>query len=338
MAIDFPENTQLASRYVKQAIPLMIKNGVTPNPCNFALWYAYVANRDMELKRTLDDVVQEHNGVPDEISRDLFRQYVMKDEADLQRNLQESLTMVLQDMLGDVEKAQHGADDFERSLQAGLDTIEGDPENASLEDTIKRLIETTKSVKSVTNGFQNQLQSAESEINELRRQLVEKEQDVYTDQLTKIGNRRAFDRKMVELFQNSDSEMTLVLVDLDHFKKLNDTYGHLMGDKVLQGVGQVMQKVCPENALAARYGGEEFAFLLEDTQDAASVVAEAVRTTLTKLVLRKKDSGEAIDNITASFGVAQKVEGEFPEQLIERADQALYAAKEAGRNRVQIAA
>ena len=68
----------------------------------------------------------------------------------------------------------------------------------------------------------------------------------------------------MELFQEEGKAATLVLVDLDHFKNLNDTYGHLMGDKVIQGVAQVMQKTCPANALVARYGGEEFAFWLKE--------------------------------------------------------------------------
>ena len=111
-----------------------------------------------------------------------------------------------------------------------------------------------------------------------------------------------------------------------------------MGDKVLQGVAKVMQKTCPDSALAARYGGEEFAFLIQGNADAGARVAEQTRQLLGKLLLRKKSDGQVIDNITASFGVAQRTAGEYPEQLIERADKALYEAKEAGRNRVTMAA
>jgi len=334
VTVYFPADMQLASRYVKQAIPLMVKNGIAPNPCNYSLWFTYVTNRDKELKNVLDQMLKEKKKFSEEISRNLFKKHVMKEEINKQEGLQASLTSVLNELVGSVEKAKNGADDFQRSLEKGLECVSGELTSSSLEDTIKLLIQTTKSIKLVTNDFQGQLESAESEITELRQLLHENEQHTYIDPLTQIGNRRAFDKRMGESFQNE--KMSLVLIDLDHFKKLNDTYGHLMGDKVLQGVGKILQKVCPENALAARFGGEEFILLLEDSQDKAFQIAEAIRASLSKLTLKKKSSGEIVGNITASFGIAQKIDGEFPEQLIERTDNALYTAKENGRDRIQI--
>lgn len=336
MTVYFPADMQLASRYVKQAIPLMIKNGIAPNPCNFSLWFTYVTNRDKELKNALDQMLKEKKKFSEEICRNLFKKHVMKEEVNKQEGLQASLTSVLHELVGSVEKAKNGADDFQRSLEEGLESASGELTNSSLEDTIKLLIQTTQSIKLVTNDFQGQLESAENEIMELRQLLHENEQHTYIDPLTQIGNRRAFDKWMTEFFQKEKINMSLVLIDLDHFKRLNDTYGHLIGDKVLQGVGKTLQKVCPENALVARYGGEEFVLLLEDSQDKAFQIAEAIRASLSKLSLKKKSSGETVGNITASFGIAQKVDGEFPDQLIERADNALYKAKENGRDRIQI--
>jgi diguanylate cyclase len=337
VTIYFPADVQLASHYVKQAIPLMVKNGIAPNPCNFTLWFTYVTNRDQELKNVLDRMLEERKGFPEDTCRNLFKKYVMKEDVDLQDGLQASLTSVLHELVGSVEKAKDGADDYQRSLEESLECVSGDLTNSSLEDTIKLLIQTTQTIKLVTNGFQDQLKSAENEIMELRRMLHEEERRTYIDPLTQIGNRRAFDKRMVELFQKEERYISMVLVDLDYFKELNDTYGHLMGDKVLQSVGKTLQKACPENALVARYGGEEFVLLLEDSQEVACHIAETIRISLIKMILKKKNTGQIVDNVTASFGVAQKIEGEFPDQLIERADKALYAAKENGRNRVQVA-
>ncbi len=336
MAITFPEDTQLASRYVKQAIPLMIKNGIAPNPCTFTLWYTYVTNRDKELKNALDRMMEEKKEFSEEISRELFRKYVIKDEIDLQGNLQESLTSVLHGLMDSVGEVKNGTDNFQRSLTGGLDNISGEVNQSSLEDTIKLLIETTQSVKDVTDSFQDQLKNAETEIAELRQLLHEEIQHTYLDPLTKIGNRRAFDRRMLELFQQEKETVSLILIDLDHFKTINDTYGHVMGDKVLQGISIAIQNVCSEATLIARYGGEEFAILLEDTQEAAYHTTQAIQVAFSKLILKKKNTGEIVENITASFGLAQKLEGEFPDELIERADKALYTAKENGRNQIQI--
>ena len=223
MTFYFPADTQLASHYVKQAIPLMIKNGIPPNPCNFTLWFTYVTNRDQELKNALDQMLNEKRGFPEETCRNLFKKYVMREEVDLQEGLQASLTSVLHELVGSVEKAKNGADDFQRSLEESLECVSGDLTSSSLEDTIKLLIQTTQSIKLVTDGFQDQLESAEKEIIELRQLLHEKERHTYIDSLTQIGNRRAFDKRMTELFQGEKKIMTLVLIDLDHFKKLNDT-------------------------------------------------------------------------------------------------------------------
>lgn len=338
MALEFPENTVLASRYVKQALPMMIKNNITPNPCNFALWYAYVSNRDIDLKATLDNSIEKDGTCSETLSRELFKKHVIKEEIELQKNLQDSLSNVIQELTGSVSDTKTGADDFTRSLEESLETMISDPDPIHIQDTVKNLIESTKAASNLADGFQSQLQAAEEEISALKEQLEQKEQDAYLDALTKVGNRRAFDKRLIELFQDETKTATLVLIDLDHFKALNDTYGHLMGDKVLQGVAEVMRKVCPDNALAARYGGEEFAFLVEGPADIGAEIAENTRQMLTKLLLRKKSSDQVIDNVTASFGVAQRTSGEFPEQLIERADKALYEAKESGRNRVNLAA
>ncbi len=337
MALEFPEDIILASRYVKQALPIMIKNQIPPNPCNFALWYSYVSNRDYLLKQKLDETIAKEGTCPENTTRMLFERHVIKEETDLQQHLQDSLSSVIDDLSGDVQKTQSGAKEFGRSLEQSLNTLIAESSPKEIEETVKDLIENTKIASVFTNNFQQQLQAAEAEISALKKQLIEKEKDVYIDALTQIGNRRAFDKKLVQLVQ-SDEPATLVLVDLDHFKNLNDTYGHLMGDKVLQGVGQVLTKICPENTLAARYGGEEFAILISGEASEGFDIAENVRAMLEKLLLKKKGSDEVIDNVTASFGVAQRAEGEYPEQLIDRADKALYSAKQAGRNRVELAA
>lgn len=317
---------------------MMIKNKITPNPCNFALWYAYVSNRDLALNKKLDITIKEKGTCPDVVSRELFKKHVIKEEITLQKNLQDSLSNVVQELVSCVNDTKSQSNTYTQFLETSLTEILADPDPTHAQETIKSLIKTTKDASHLANNFQLQLQTAEKEIAALKQQLDQREEDAYLDALTKVGNRRAFDRRLVELFQHADADATLILVDLDHFKKLNDTYGHLMGDKVLQGVAKVMHKTCPANALAARYGGEEFAFLIQGNADIGATIAEQTRQLLAKLLLRKKSDGQVIDNITASFGVAQRNAGEYPEQLIERADKALYKAKEAGRNRVAMAA
>lgn len=337
MALEFPENKATAARYVKQAIPMMVKNNIVPNPCNFALWYAYVSNRDAELKVALDETVAAQGTCPADITEKLFKQHVVKEEMDVQQSLQDSLTNIVQELAGDAENTRLSADDLTENLESSLNTLANTDDPEQILGAVEKLITSTKATSKVVNNFQQQLSAAELEIGALKMQLQESEQDAYLDALTQLSNRRAFDKRLYALCEDEDKSATLILIDLDHFKKLNDSYGHVLGDKVLQGVGQILNELCPQGELAARYGGEEFALILEGNGKGYEL-AETIRLQLQKLSLRKKNSDQLIDNITASFGVAEKLAGEYPEQLIERADQALYAAKEGGRDRVEQAA
>ena len=225
MPLEFPEDTTLASRYVKQALPMMIKNKITPNPCNFALWYAYVSNRDLALNKKLDITVKEKGTCPDVVSRELFKKHVIKEEMTLQKNLQDSLSNVVQELVSCVNDTKSQTNTYTQFLETSLTEILTDPDPTHAQETVKSLIKTTKDVSHLANNFQLQLQNAEKEIAALKQQLDQREEDAYLDALTKVGNRRAFDRRLVELFKNADADTTLILVDLDHFKKLNVTFG-----------------------------------------------------------------------------------------------------------------
>ena len=263
MSLEFPENETTASRYVRQAIPLMVKNKIAPNPCNFALWYAYVSNRDFDLKVELDNTIAKNGTCAPPVTRDLFRKYVIKDEIEHTQQLQNSLGDVVQDLLGDVANTTSGTDAYCHDLEESLDTLLHDKDPEHIKAVVQKLITVTESTNEVMSGFQSQLKLAELEINTLKAQLEQKEKDAYIDALTNISNRRAFDQRLFSMCEDRDCDTTLVLVDLDYFKKLNDNYGHLLGDKVLQGVAEVLKKASPDNAHPARYGGEEFAILLE---------------------------------------------------------------------------
>jgi len=127
---------------------------------------------------------------------------------------------------------------------------------------------------------------------------------------------------------------SVIILDIDHFKKFNDTFGHKIGDEVLKMVGSALKKGVKGSDIAIRYGGEEFVILLPETIcDNACILADKLRIRLAVRPLRDALTGKEITKITASFGVAEIKPNDNPESIMERADRALYAAKEAGRNR-----
>lgn len=161
-----------------------------------------------------------------------------------------------------------------------------------------------------------------------------------TDGLTGVYNHRHFQQLLgVALAQSylQASALTLVLFDIDHFKRVNDTYGHLFGDLVLREVAQIARRHAPPAALVARYGGEEFAVVLPGVgTDAAVAFAERLREAVAGHTILDYQTGKQLQ-ITISLGVATYQLGQGKSRLIARADEALYASKRSGRNRVTVA-
>lgn len=155
-----------------------------------------------------------------------------------------------------------------------------------------------------------------------------------TDPLTNVANRRAYDGALREhfgRFQTDATPLCLFMLDVDHFKKFNDQFGHQAGDEILRGVARTLQQTMRDTDLVARYGGEEFCVLLPGaTQDEAKVAAERARVAIEEA--RFEFEGSEL-RVTASVGLAWALPDELSGTLVKRADEALYEAKRNGRNR-----
>ena len=164
-----------------------------------------------------------------------------------------------------------------------------------------------------------------------RMRLLASHTAAYTDTLTGLANRRAAEERLSTLTHQGET-YTLVLFDLDHFKRVNDMHGHATGDLVLRGVAQVALGHLPQGGVAARWGGEEFLLILPEQRD------RHVRSLLDamRLELRHQRHGN-VSGVTACFGVATAHAGEDPERVLERADAAMYTVKQKGRNDVHLA-
>ncbi len=172
----------------------------------------------------------------------------------------------------------------------------------------------------------------------LRRQNADLAQMALTDGLTGLYNRTFFDDllpRQIALSRRTGRQFSLLLVDIDHFKRINDLYGHLAGDRALQAVGSVLGGMLRKSDSVCRYGGEEFAVLLPETPAAeAAQVAEKIRSRIASLSL--KHEGEAF-RLAVSIGVSTAGAGsKSAHTLLTEADRALYAAKAKGRNRTEI--
>ena len=181
--------------------------------------------------------------------------------------------------------------------------------------------------------LQKRLAEAEKKIQVQAEELKTQESEARTDSLTKLANRRAFDdgmAKSIENFKRDGRPLSLLLFDIDHFKKFNDTYGHQAGDEVLREVAATLSKTAKSSDLAFRYGGEEMGVVMPNTSMAqAKIAVERIRKAIASTVVRFQANTLSV---TASMGVAEVGPSDDVARLIRRADEAIYSAKEAGRN------
>lgn len=185
--------------------------------------------------------------------------------------------------------------------------------------------------------LQADLASARNEIQQQRQQVEELVAEARTDTLTGLPNRRSFNedlQRRYDQWRRHQMPLALIMLDIDHFKQFNDNFGHPAGDAVLRWAAQVISSTLRQMDLAARFGGEEFAVVLPGTRlPEAMKVAERIRAMVA--AQRFEHQGTPLQ-ITVSVGVAPAVEGDEPADLVERADEALYAAKELGRDRAMV--
>jgi diguanylate cyclase len=231
-------------------------------------------------------------------------------------------------------------DDLHRSLTAAVpDPVQELP---TLVPQLAKALDDTGSMQSSMHQLEAQVAASQAEIERLRRDLERAREEAITDPLTRLLNRKGFQERLDPVLDRTPgaaSAPALILIDVDHFKKVNDQHGHSMGDRVLAGLGEVLRAVVPrQRACAARYGGEEFAVLLEATSaERAVALADTLRERVAAMKLRHRQTQEVVLTVTVSAGVAVRRDREDAAALIARADKALYRSKDNGRNRTSLA-
>ncbi len=333
----YPEDATQAAHYLREAIPLMVKYNIQPNPRNFALWYGYVSNSKPNLIKELDSAIQQHDTCPADVSADLFRRYIIDEEVDFANEVRDQIADIVRNLSDKTEQTISDEQSYESHLSHNLSLLKEDSGENNLESVVQSLIEHTQQATQIAESFRGEISKAHEEIESLRHDLKTLSHEASLDPLTQLNNRRAFDKELQRLMSEAHEEQSplcLIITDIDHFKKCNDTYGHVTGDKVIQAFAKVLSGICDNKGFPARYGGEEFVILLPNQDlEKAMQLAEQVRKTVESMKIKKRGSEEQIDQITTSLGVAQWQPLETSASLISRADAALYQAKEQGRNR-----
>jgi diguanylate cyclase len=335
--MQFRQDCAASAGILRQAVPMMVEREIPPTPNNYALWYAHIAADNQDLSRELLDAFPNSDSYSDDKSDELFFEHFVKQHLPKSEEAQSAVATLLSQLFNVVSKTANGAHEFGDSVKEAMVTLETSSDREEIQETLTTLLDKTHAVEDLNREFQSELNQAKQEVLSLRQALVNSEKTALIDELTQIGNRRAFDQSLELALADSLTPTSLLLLDLDHFKLCNDTYGHVMGDKVLECVGQLLNKLQSEHVSAARYGGEEFALIVRASASNAAKLAELVRAKIESIRITNAGSEEVLNNVSVSIGLAEYHRNESASELKVRTDEALYEAKEAGRNRVCIA-
>jgi len=312
--------------------------GLPHTPRNYEIWYAYALGHNRALNTALEGMLA--GGTPTESDLDVFYETHFAGARTLGKleNVGSVISAELRSIVGVITGTLGATSIYGNTLhQASRDlVVGGDP--GSVRSIVEALAAATLEMRQDGLQLKARLDGAMSEIASLQQGLQAIRMESRTDPLTELANRKHFDESINEAIRSAGQcgePLSLLMIDIDHFKSVNDTFGHTTGDQVLRLVAISLKQNIKGQDLAARYGGEEFAIVLPNTGLKQGIaVADHVRRAVMAKELKKKSTGEIIGRITLSIGVASLLQGDTRESLIERADKCLYAAKRGGRNRV----
>lgn len=320
----------------RAALELLAEYSIPPTPPRYAVAFVYQSRQMPDVNAAIGALIERNRLGPvtiDDVYDRIFGQHLSQEELrDAGRQMQDTVSTVV-GILGDanVKARQYGSALADFSSHAKV----GSPE---LDAAVSGILDQTHLMEDANRALEAKLLASSREVERLRQRLERVEHESTLDPLTGIGNRRRFDhtlREACDFARRDQRPVSLLMVDIDHFKRFNDTYGHQMGDQVLKLVARYMTESIREEDLAARYGGEEFGVILPGTQLTKAVeVGNLIRERVCNRKVINRKTGQSMGQITLSVGAAQFREGDEGSTLIERADEALYLAKNTGRNKV----
>ena len=332
-----------AGRLAEQALMAMQARAIPPTPQNFAVWYQHQIGDNPTLMQAIATIDQSAEGFTTGRLIELYR--LCGGVADHCRQLQlvsERVSSLVDEVTSKLGLATSQTRDYSERLSSLGHGLSAVIEPSELVALVRELENQTELMRRRAGKLETELERNSREINSLKDDLASARRAATTDPLTGLGNRKLFDDVFAleaETATSSGAPLALLVTDIDHFKIFNDRHGHQIGDAVLKLVAEKLKRSVKGRDTVARYGGEEFVVLLPRTDEAAAAqLAEQLRAEIARSRLVVRNRGQDLGKVTISIGVAELQPGETVDDCFRRADQALYRAKNEGRNRVIAAA
>jgi diguanylate cyclase len=308
-------------------------------PRHFEIWYTYATGYSPSLNQMINEMLTRNGTLSDADINHIYETYIASSR------LTDCIDHVGSQVMGEIEQvmamigaAAGNASSYTESLADVTQKLGLAADEPAVRAIVESLVQATKEMEKNNQALEERLSASKQEITELQQNLETVRSESLTDPLTSLANRKYFDDALAKAIADARAKgepLSLMMTDIDNFKKFNDSYGHLTGDQVLRLVAVSAKQNVKGQDIAARYGGEEFAIVLPNTVlRSAITVADHIRRAVMTKELMKRSTGEHLGRVTISIGVAALQASDTAQTLIERADTCLYAAKRNGRNRV----
>ncbi len=338
-AMDYLHDRERSLACLRHAVTLMGKHAAVLDPLAYAVWYDYAAGGNPELTRALDGVIASGQLCSQQMSRELFVRHIAAPDHEAGLKALAQVAELAQAVTLSTDRARCANGDLGRSLHAFEDRLMQPADAELLNHAVRDMRQVSVQTHQTISEVLTVLATRSNELAHLRGELEAVREEAALDGLTQVLNRRAFDRELRACVQQDVEGEPLVacllLLDIDHFKSINDGFGHIFGDEVLRAIGHTLRAVTAVGDSVGRFGGDEFSLLLRmQTRTQAQALTERLRERVAASSIRT-GQGEALrGRVTVSVGGAWRVAQEDALQWLRRADAALYQAKNGGRNRV----
>ena len=329
---NYPDSVERSSEFLRLALPQMAKHAAALHPINYAVWYEYASGRSGDLRTEIERMTADGRSLGDDDIARLFRKYVAPVDLETSERVAENARRILTTMEQSAIEATDRTSAFDQSLSHWQAELERDERDSA---ALQEVVASTREMGDAVRQLQERLDVSQREIAQLRAEVAAARSEAQSDSLTGLHNRRSFEQHVAKFLGDRHPSMSMVLVDIDHFKQVNDTHGHLFGDQVLMAVARVLKDSVRADDVPARIGGEEFALLLPSTGlKGAMDLGERIRGAIANSRIRRRNSDQHVGQITVSVGVADLRPTDNAESWFNRADEAMYGSKRTGRNRV----
>jgi diguanylate cyclase len=338
--IPVPFQTDDKSAVVAQQVMHRIgENHLRPNPAVYAVLFNFYAQTHPDITYALDILERENKPLTTSYCEQLFATYLSTKS---EKALLDETTRKVQATMEEISNLIRGAGiahkEYNKSLQEQSTNLSSATELTDIKKMVAVLIEDTSRMVEENHKLENKLENSSHEITQMRQDMQTLKHEAQTDALTGMPNRKAFDSHLKAKASEAldkNRPLSLIMIDIDHFKMFNDTYGHQVGDQVLRLVAKTLQEGLKGTEFLARFGGEEFSVIAPTLKlREAEKLADRLRERIAAKDIINQSKNEKLGRLSVSLGVAQLQSGEALAQLIERADRGLYRAKAAGRNTV----